>query len=111
MMHGTQLHGLAGKNLTATRLLYNSEHKHLSGLEIQRLIEAIQSSRNEARDHYLLLLMLHRGLRVSEACRLKLDQVDTDSRVFPELPPIRQLNPNNSVYQSQFFGRLADYRF
>jgi integrase len=30
----------------------------------------------------LLLLMVRHGLRVSEACRLKLDQVDTESRVL-----------------------------
>jgi type 1 fimbriae regulatory protein FimB len=38
--------------------------------------------RNEGRDRCLLLLMFRHGLRVSEACRLKLDQVDTESRVL-----------------------------
>src|ERR1700694_4891814 len=56
--------------------------KHLTGREIERLLEAIKGDRNEARDRCLLLLMFRHGLRVSEACRLKLDQVDTESRVL-----------------------------
>ncbi len=46
------------------------------------MIAATKGSRNEARDRCLLLLMFRHGLRVSEACRLKLDQVDTDSAVL-----------------------------
>src|ERR1700736_1977682 len=45
-------------------------------------IEATKGSRNEARDRCLLLMMFRHGLRVSEACRTKLDQVDTESRVL-----------------------------
>jgi integrase len=50
--------------------------------DVERLIEATRGSRNEARDRCLLLLMFRHGLRVSEACRMKLDQVDTQSRVL-----------------------------
>jgi type 1 fimbriae regulatory protein FimB len=53
-----------------------------TALAVQRLIEATQASRNETRDHCLFLLMFCHGLRVSEACRLKLNQVDTDSRLL-----------------------------
>ena len=49
---------------------------------MERLIGATRSDRNEARDRCLLLLMFRHGLRVSEACRLKLDQVDTQGRVL-----------------------------
>jgi len=59
-----------------------SDRKHLTGREVERLIEATKGSRNEARDRCLLLLMFRHGLRVSEACGLKLDQVDTESRVL-----------------------------
>src|SRR6266851_767789 len=55
---------------------------HLTGLEVGKLIAATRGSRNEARDRCLLLLMFRHGLRVSEACRLKLDQVDTKGRVL-----------------------------
>jgi type 1 fimbriae regulatory protein FimB len=60
----------------------DGDRKHLTGLEVERLIAATKGSRNEARDRCLLLLMFRHGLRVSEACRLKLDQVDTESRVL-----------------------------
>jgi type 1 fimbriae regulatory protein FimB len=46
------------------------------------LIEATKGRRNGIRDRCLLLLIFRHGLRVSEACRMKLDQVDTESRVL-----------------------------
>src|SRR5690242_8064591 len=55
---------------------------HLTGLEVGKLIAATRGSRNEARDRCLLFLMFRHGLRVSEACRLKLDQVDTKGKVL-----------------------------
>src|SRR4051794_38558278 len=61
---------------------HDSDRKHLTGREVERLIEATRGSRNEARDRCLLLLMFRHGLRVSEACGLKLAQVDTESRVL-----------------------------
>ena len=60
----------------------NGDRKHLTGREIERLIEAARGSHFEARDHCLLLLMFRHGLRVSEACWSKLDQVDTESRLL-----------------------------
>ena len=56
--------------------------KHLTALEVDKLIEAAGDSRNAARDRCLLLLMFRHGLRVSEACSLKLSQVDIESRVL-----------------------------
>src|SRR5208282_1093976 len=50
--------------------------------EVERLIEATKGRRNEVRDRCLLLLMFRHGLRVSEACGIKLDQVDPESRVL-----------------------------
>lgn len=59
-----------------------NERKHLTQIEVERLMTATKGSRNEARDRCLLLLMFRHGLRVSEACGLMLSQVDTDSRVL-----------------------------
>jgi integrase len=59
-----------------------SERKHLVFAEVEKLIEAAKGSRNAARDRCLLLLMFRHGLRVSEACGLKLSQVNTESRVL-----------------------------
>src|SRR5262252_7582973 len=55
---------------------------YLTGLEVGKLIAATRGTRNEARDRCLLLLIFRHGLRVSEACRLKLDQVDTKGKVL-----------------------------
>jgi type 1 fimbriae regulatory protein FimB len=59
-----------------------SERKHLTSREVERLIEATKGRRNGIRGRCLLLLMFRHGLRVSEACGMKLDQVDTESRVL-----------------------------
>jgi len=45
-------------------------------------MDATKGSRNATRDKCFLLLMFRHGLRVSEACGLRLSQVDTESRVF-----------------------------
>lgn len=59
-----------------------NDRKHLTMLEVDKLLTATKGSRNEVRDRRLLLLMFRQGLRVSEACRLQLSQVDTESRVL-----------------------------
>ena len=59
-----------------------SERKHLTQIEVEKLITATRSSRHEVRDRCLLLVMFRHGLRVSEACSLKLSQVDVESRVL-----------------------------
>jgi len=66
------------KNRKAARS--KAGRSHLTGLELGKLIAATSSTRNEARDRCLLLLMFLHGLRVSEVCRLRLHQVDTQSR-------------------------------
>ena len=59
-----------------------NERKHLVLVEVEKLITAVKGSRNAARDRCLLLMMFRHGLRVSEACGLRLAQVDIDSRVL-----------------------------
>lgn len=58
------------------------DRKHLTNREIEKLITAIAGDRNATRDRCLVLLMYRHGLRVSEACGLKLEQVDTESRIL-----------------------------
>jgi type 1 fimbriae regulatory protein FimB len=58
------------------------DRKHLVAAEVAKLMEAAKGSRNAARDRCLVLLMFRHGLRVSEACGLKLAQVDIESRVL-----------------------------
>ena len=62
-----------------------NDRTHLSGREFERLLEAVKGSRNEIRDHCLVLLMFRYGLRVSKACGLVLEQVDIDSRCSTSL--------------------------
>ena len=59
-----------------------SERKHLTALEVDKLLAATKGARHEARDRCLILLLFRHGLRVSEACDLTLAQVDTESRVL-----------------------------
>ena len=70
---------LAKRKNTARR---EAGRSHLTGLEVGKLIAATRGNRNEARDRCLLLLIFRHGLRVSEACRLKLEQVDTKGKVL-----------------------------
>jgi type 1 fimbriae regulatory protein FimB len=58
------------------------ERKHLTAAEVDKLLTATKGTRNEARDKCLLLLMFRHGLRVSEACGLRLSQVNIESRVL-----------------------------
>jgi type 1 fimbriae regulatory protein FimB len=58
------------------------ERKYLTPVEVDKLIAATRGGRHEARDRCLLLLMFRHGLRVSEACSLRLSQVDLDGRVL-----------------------------
>jgi type 1 fimbriae regulatory protein FimB len=59
-----------------------TQRKHLTALEVRKLLDATKGARHEARDRCLLLLMFRHGLRVSEACGLALSQVDTESRLL-----------------------------
>lgn len=54
----------------------------LKSFRVEKLIASTKGSRNETRDRCFLLLMFRHGLRVSEACGLRLSQVDTESRVL-----------------------------
>jgi type 1 fimbriae regulatory protein FimB len=78
-----------------------SERLHLTSREVEKLIEATKGSRNEARDRCLLLLMFRHGLRVSEACGLKLDQVDTESRVLHVIRLKRGLSATQPLHADE----------
>src|SRR5438132_6349926 len=58
------------------------DRKHLVAAEVEKLLEVAKGSRHAACDRCLLLLMFRHGLRVSEACGLRVSQVDIESRVL-----------------------------
>ena len=58
----------------------NDDRKHLTALEVEKLLAATKGTRNEARDRCLILLMFRHGLRVSEAVGLTLSAVDMEGR-------------------------------
>lgn len=60
--------------------LRDDDHRHLTGLEVEKLLQAVKGARHEARDRCLILLMFRHGLRVSEAVGLKLSDVDMEGR-------------------------------
>jgi type 1 fimbriae regulatory protein FimB len=58
------------------------DRKHLVFAEVEKLLDATKGGRHATRDRCLLLWMFRHGLRVSEACGLRLSQVDVESRVL-----------------------------
>jgi type 1 fimbriae regulatory protein FimB len=74
--------GVAGFFITPGVDKTMDERKHLTPLEVEKLLAVTKGSRHAVRDHCFLLLMFRHGLRVSEACGLRLAQVDRESRVL-----------------------------
>jgi site-specific recombinase XerD len=74
--------------------------------EVQKLLDASRKqglSRNQERDYCLLLLMFRHGLRVSEACRLKVADVDTKQRIIH----IQRLKNGNPTTQPMYNGEVS----
>lgn len=58
----------------------NDDRKHLTQVEVDKLLAAVKGARHETRDRCLILLTFRHGLRVSEAGGLKLSDVDMEGR-------------------------------
>ena len=66
-------------NRTVPRRLKNSElrtREHLTEKEVERLIKAVGDNRYGHRDATMILIAFRHGLRASELCDLRWDQVD-----------------------------------
>ena len=65
------------------RTASEGERKHLTLLEVDRLLAATKDNpRTGLRDRCLILLMFRHGLRVTEACAMRMDQVDLESKIL-----------------------------
>ena len=65
------------------RKALEGERKHLTLLEVDRLLAATKDNpRTGLRDRCLILLMFRHGLRVTEACAMRVDQVDLESKIL-----------------------------
>ena len=69
----------AGRAVPAhTTDAHERDKDFLSPEEIDRVLDAAKRSRHGARDHLIMLMMYRHGLRVSEAVRLRRDDVNLD---------------------------------
>ena len=63
----------------------NAEYRvreHLTETEIDRLLAALKRNRHGARDWLIGLMIYRHGLRVSEACDLRWDDIDLQARTI-----------------------------
>lgn len=65
------------------RAASDGERKHLTALEVDRLLMAAKANpRTGLRDRCLIFLMFRHGLRVTEACAMRIAQVDLESKIL-----------------------------
>ena len=79
---------------------------YLTPDEVQKLLEASRKeefSRNPSRDYCLLLLMFRHGLRVSEACQLKVTDIDLKEKRIH----INRLKKGEETRQPLYNGELG----
>ena len=80
---GQELLSAAEATPKKRRAASEGERKHLTLLEVDRLLAATKDNpRTGLRDRCLILLMFRHGLRVTEACAMRVDQVDLESRIL-----------------------------
>jgi type 1 fimbriae regulatory protein FimB len=83
--------------------------EHLTQEEVAKLLKASKDnnfSRNPERDFCLLLLMVRHGLRVSEACKLKLSDVDLQQKVLH----VKRLKNGKSTTHPLYNGEVKAIR-
>ena len=78
------------KRAVALRRRPNSEFRsreHLTETEVEKLIEAAKDNRYGHRDATMILVAYRHGLRASEVCDLRWEQIDWKSATLATNPP------------------------
>jgi integrase len=105
---------------TALRRRPNSEFRsreHLIETEVEKLIEAAKDNRYGHRDATMILVAYRHGLRASEVCGLRWEQVDFNSatlhvrRVKNGKPSTTPFATMNYEHCTGFNGRRQSHRF
>ena len=65
--------------------------EHLTEVEVEKLLAALKQNRYDQRDWLIGLLIYRHGLRVSEACDLRWDDIDLTKRTRPQQPALEFL--------------------
>jgi integrase len=71
--------GLTNRSLTIVR-------EHLTKAEMDKLLAALKGNRHGHRDWLIGLIIYRHGLRVSEACDLRWDDIDLRKRTLTRPP-------------------------
>jgi type 1 fimbriae regulatory protein FimB len=90
---------------TVIRPRRDRSREHLTPEEVSKLLSASKDkklSRTPERDYCLLLLMVRHGLRVSEACKLKLSDVDLHAKVMH----VKRLKQGKSTTHPLYNGEV-----
>jgi type 1 fimbriae regulatory protein FimB len=91
--------------ITNIRPRKDRSREHLTPEEVVKLLTASKDkslSRTPERDYCLLLLMVRHGLRVSEACGLKLSDVDLQGKVMH----VKRLKQGKSTTHPLYNGEV-----
>jgi site-specific recombinase XerD len=89
----------------------NAEYRvreHLIETEAEKLLAALKRNRNGHRDWLIGLLIYRHGLRVSEACDLRWDDLDLAARTIV----IRRLRDRGiapTIWKGMSYGACADF--
>jgi type 1 fimbriae regulatory protein FimB len=93
------------QNSIAVRPRRERSREYLTPDEVSKLLAASRNpehSRNPERDYCLLLLMFRHGLRTSEACQLRLSDIDLNQKILH----VRRLKNGKSTTHPLYNGEV-----
>lgn len=64
------------------KIIIMQERKHLAQHEVEKLLKAAEGTRHKERNRCFIMLVFRHGLRVSEACKMRMSQIDLEGRTL-----------------------------